>query len=117
MYELTYWAISQGVTSIILLILYLVTYIKLQVGSKYPLITRLTLLLLVSNFFMLLLIPAEIKIYLFDKTKEGKNMYLWVIEQGICYICKDISFNLAHLDFAFEYYKIAKFMPIVLLEQ
>jgi hypothetical protein len=30
---------------------------------------------------------------------------------------KDVSFNLAHLNFAFEYYKIAKFMPLVLKGQ
>jgi len=41
----------------------------------------------------------------------------WVYLEGICYIFKDTAFNTTHLNFAFEYYKISKFMPLVLREQ
>lgn len=73
-------AILQVVTSTILLMLYSATYIRLQVGSKYPLISRLTLMLLVSNLFTLLVTPSEIRIYIFDTTEEGENLQFWVFE-------------------------------------
>ena len=40
-----------------------------------------------------------------------------MVTEGFCYIFKDIPFNIAHLNFAFEYYRIAKFMPLVIREQ
>lgn len=70
-----------------------------------------------SNLFSLLITPALLQIYRFDATKkEVKHMLLWVLEEGFCYIFKDIPFNIAHLNFAFEYYRIAKFIPFVLTE-
>jgi hypothetical protein len=109
--------IMQLVCSLILVVLFAATYIRVQVGSKYPLISRIIMLLLICSLFTILLVPAQSKIYQFDKRQDLDIPLFWVWEEGICYFCKDFAFNLAHLNFAFEYYKIAKFMPLVLKGQ
>lgn len=51
-------AIVQIFCSSTLLVFYSITYFNLHKGSKYPLISRLTLMLIVSNLFSLLITPA-----------------------------------------------------------
>ena len=60
--------IIQVFCSLTLLVFYSLTYCRLHKGSKYPLISQLTMMLIVSNFFSLLITPAVQRIYQFDIT-------------------------------------------------
>lgn len=87
-------------TSLILTILYGLTIVKVQRGSKYTLIIVLTLMLMISNLMAIFSDSSAIR---YDQTTD----VTWLVFECIATWFRDMFFNLAHWVFCYKYWLIS----------
>ena len=103
--------ITTVVTSAILVILFSIVLVMNSTGSKFNFVTILSSLMIVTNLAAIAVITENIQIYkIFEANlAQGsyKNTMFWVTALAISCFVRDLTFNIAHWMFAFEYYKIS----------
>lgn len=99
-----------GVLSAVLAVMYLAVLMKVQKGSKFLFVIVITALMLVSNLAAIVVVYLNSKIipaWDVNKTSYPTIIFVMVVFQGVMDIIRDSSFNLAHWEFAFKYFKIS----------
>ena len=72
-------------------------------------------MLLISSICGLFVLYTNYKQYKNDvKQGEIKYIFFWFFIQGLLGFIRDATFNVSHWMFAFEYYRIGRFMPLAL---
>ena len=107
-------AFTQEVIAGFLVILYIVLLLKVK--NKYPFITMLAAILLVSNICNCIVPYAYYQVSVCVPDLNCKEVELWQIICAVLFPLSYGCFNVAHWLFASEYYKIAKIMPYALEE-
>lgn len=84
-------------------------------GSKYRLFIVIISLLIAAAASAIVLMIANYQVVRYaDKTAPNESIFLWIAIDSISYTCYFVPFNVAHWLFSFEYFSIAKIMPLVL---
>lgn len=103
-------------SSAILILLFTITLIKVCLGSRHKMLMQLLVLLVLSNIGVIA--DCEINTIIVRHNNEGAQTSKQVdLGQFLSTQVRDISFNLAHWIFAFEYYAISKLIPFVLQQK
>lgn len=92
-----------------LLAAYGATLWRLKEGTKYPLFIRLVELLLFACVTSILVAVGN-----FILVKGISDSVFWISLEGVSSFVYEASFGSAHWLFAFEYFGIAKIMPLAL---
>ena len=90
----------------VLVLAYLITLIKVRMGSKYAFITALILTLIVSNVGTLMNIYATYELFV-KNSYTLTNVLLLCIGEAM----QDTGFSVAHWAFASKYFRIGTQMP------
>lgn len=99
-----------GVLSAVLAVMYLAVLIQVRKGSKFLFVIVISALMLVSNVTAIVVVYENSKIigaYDKNKTSYQTSIFVWIVFQGVTAIIRDSSFNVAHWEFAFKYFKIS----------
>ena len=108
----------QLISACVLVLLYSVVLTKVIKGSKYKFIIYILILLLISNVATIVYTnDCQMIFELFNNPDDNINIQPWLYLQLFVVPIKDSCFNVAHLSFAFEYFKLARIMPYVLKQQ
>ena len=100
----------QVTLAFILIALYAATLGKVIMGSKFTFVIKLLVMMIVSNFAVIMVIAADQ--HLFRSSSDTSiNYNFWACVQSIFVILRDVTFNVSHWMFSFEYFSIARFMP------
>ena len=106
------FTIAVVVSNAILLLLYVVTLVKMYMGTKFKLFILLIILLIISSITRVLNVTSSDEVnrhYLHDK-----NYMPWGTVNSFSYAISTGTFDTAHWLFSFEYFTIAKTMPLAL---
>ena len=105
------------ITSIILIAMFVAVLIRVLLGAKFSFVVIIAILLIVSNVSSIAdLIAANNLIkYYFDSNESGWERANWMM--GVFSFSRDATFSVANWIFSYEYYRIAKFMPFVVLDR
>ena len=109
--------LQTAVLSFVLAMMYLTILFKVHNGSKFKFVTIISALMLVSNLTGIFVVYTNYVIlgqYEPDKTSYPKSVFVWVVLQAISAFLRDSSFNVAHWEFAFKYFKISIEVPHLL---
>ena len=96
---------------------YTATLVWVKNGSRYPFVMFLILMLIASNICSIFVVWCDQKIWEWDNGVSIDHIYLWNWFVCIMAVTRDVTFNVSHWMLAFEYLKIAKFMPITFKEK
>ena len=106
-----------GILSALLAIMYLTVLIEVRKGTKFLFVIAISALMFVSNITGIIVVFSNYKIIsLYDpkKTVYPTSVFIWILIQGLTSIIRDSSFNVAHWEFAFKYFKISYEVPLML---
>lgn len=108
------------ITTAILISVY--AYILYRVKTKYMLITKIIVMLLIQNTVSLLCVFVLYQGLMWQESLNGGSTYngntgFWTWTEGIFYSIISVLFGVAHWMFVFEYYKISCFMPYVVKDE
>lgn len=109
--------LQTAVLSFALAMMYLTVLFKVHRGSKFKFVTIISALMLVSNLTAIFVVYTNYVIlgqYAPDKTSYPKSVFVWIVLQAISSFLRDSSFNVAHWEFAFKYFKISIEVPYLL---
>ena len=110
-----YYLLVQLMASSLLVPCYSGVLIKVMKGSKYKFVIKLTWLLLVSNIAAIIVVVANSFVYSWDLKNPVEGIITWGCwVEGSGVAIRDVTFNTAHWMFAYEYYLMAKLMPLAL---
>jgi hypothetical protein len=109
--------LQTAVLSFVLAFMYFAVLIKVHRGSKFRFVYVISSLMLVSNLTGILVEGTNYEIlgeYAPDKTSYSAGVFVWIIMQAIFSFLRDSTFNVAHWEFAFKYFKISIEVPQLL---
>lgn len=112
-----FYNLLTGVISTVLTLLYLAVLIKVRKGSRFIFVIVISALMLASNLTAIVVVYANFKVigaYDISKNTYPASVYAWIIVQGLMSIVRDATFNVAHWEFAFKYFKISYEVPLML---
>lgn len=98
----------------ILIGMYGVTLARMQKGSKYKLFITIIILLIVACVSSIVNSFSNSVLIRKDVNSETSGILFWATIQALADIGFEGCFGCAHWLFAFEYYSIAKIMPLAL---
>lgn len=103
--------------SFILACLYVAVLLRAHFGSKFTFVIAVSALMLVSNVSGIVVEVANFKLigqYVQGQTEYPSSVYVWVVVQGVSAMVRDATFNVAHWEFAYKYFKISYEVPVIL---
>ena len=101
--------------NLILIACYGMTLIRMKKGTKFELFMTLIILLIAACIFAIMLATSDFFVVRFGAgSAPDTNIMIWVAINAVAYCGYGVTFNVAHWLFAFEYFSIAKTMPLVL---
>lgn len=104
---------ANEVSSGFLILLYVITLFKVILGSRHKMLILILIMLALNNIGVIA--DCEMNRIIVRHNNEGQQTSKKVdLGQFLSTEVRDISFNLAHWLFAFEYYAISKLIPFVL---
>jgi hypothetical protein len=107
------YILAMELSSGLLILLYAMTLCKVILGSRHKMLIQLLIMLALNNIGVIA--DCEINRIIVRHNNEGSPTSKQVdLGQFLSTQVRDISFNLAHWLFAFEYYAISKLIPFVL---
>ena len=104
---------SSTATAIILLVTYSATLIRVLRGSRFQLVIRLIVILMLYNvgelahYWLLNIIVKMSK----SESYNNSVMIGLLAAEGLGFIVEKVCFNVSHWMYAFQYYKIARQAP------
>lgn len=97
--------------------MYIAVLVKVHRGSQFRFVTVISGLMLVSNLTGILVVITNFEIlgaYDPNKTSYSAGVFIWIVVQAITMFLRDSTFNVAHWEFAFKYFKISIEVPQLL---
>ena len=114
------FSIFQYIIATLLIAQYFATLIRVLNGSKFTQVIKLLIILIFSNFALI------VGVFAFNKAQDLEEsnktctdfckfgLYAWYLLQSISIFIRDACFNCAHWIFAYDYYLIAHIMPFAI---
>ena len=106
-------AISLSACSLLNIIAYLATLVKVIRGSKYKFLISQILMLTISNVGTIATIFAFYEIFYSTNCNDPQSRKKWLIVLSCCQAVQDGFFAVPHWLFADKYYKIGMQMPLL----